>query len=33
MVAKLTKKEGIKYLYSLEGKGWDYDGVYGLIIA
>ncbi len=33
MVAKLTKKEAVKYLYSLEGKGWDYDGVYGLIIA
>ena len=33
MVAKLTKKESVKYLYSLEGKGWDYDGVYGLIIA
>ena len=33
MVAKLTQKEAIKYLYTLEGKGWDYDGVYGLIIA
>ena len=33
MTAKLTKKEAIKYLYSLEGKGWDFDGVYGLIIA
>ena len=33
MVTKLTKKEAVKYLYSLEGKGWDFDGVYGLIIA
>src|SRR5699024_11134408 len=33
MVAKLTKKEAVKYLYSLEGKGCDVDGVYGLIIA
>lgn len=29
MTANLTKKEAIKYLYSLEGKGWDYDGAYG----
>ena len=29
MVAKLTKKEAIKYLYSLEGKGWDYDLAFG----
>lgn len=29
MVAKLTKKEAIKYLYTLEGKGWDYDLAFG----
>src|SRR5699024_2891754 len=29
MTVSLTKKEAIKYLYSLEGKGWDYDGAYG----
>ena len=29
MVAKLTQKEAIKYLYSLEGKGWDYDLAFG----
>lgn len=29
MVAKLTQKEAVKYLYSLEGKGWDFDGAYG----
>ena len=29
MTANLTKKEAIKYLYSLEGEGWDYDGYYG----
>ncbi|PTF46961.1 autolysin [Staphylococcus cohnii] len=29
MVAKLTKKEAIKYLYSLEGKGWDFDLAFG----
>lgn len=29
MVAKLTKKEAVKYLYSLEGKGWDYDLAFG----
>ena len=29
MTAKLTKKEAIKYLYSLEGKGWDYDLAFG----
>lgn len=29
MTANLTEKEAIKYLYSLEGKGWDYDGAYG----
>lgn len=29
MVAKLTKTEAIKYLYSLEGKGWDFDGAFG----
>ncbi|MGD3158278.1 SH3 domain-containing protein [Staphylococcus cohnii] len=29
MVAKLTQKEAIKYLYTLEGKGWDYDLAFG----
>lgn len=29
MVAKLTQKEAVKYLYSLEGKGWDYDLSFG----
>ena len=29
MVAKLTQKEAIKYLYTLEGKGWDYDLSFG----
>jgi N-acetylmuramoyl-L-alanine amidase len=29
MVANLTEKEAIDYIYSLEGKGWDFDGVYG----
>ncbi|MDW4457411.1 SH3 domain-containing protein [Staphylococcus saprophyticus] len=29
MVAKLTQKEAVKYLYSLEGKGWDYDLAFG----
>lgn len=30
MVANLTEKEAVKYIHSLEGKGWDFDGVYGL---
>lgn len=30
MVVNLTEKEAIDYIYSLEGKGWDFDGVYGL---
>lgn len=29
MGANLTEKEAIDYIYSLEGKGWDFDGVYG----
>jgi len=29
MVAKSTQKEAVKYLYSLEGKGWDYDLAFG----
>ena len=29
MVANLTEKEAIDYIYNLEGKGWDFDGVYG----
>lgn len=33
MTANLTKKEAITYINSLEGKGWDYDGYYGLTIA
>ena len=33
MTAQLTKKEAIAYIKTLEGKGWDFDGVYGLIIA
>ena len=33
MVAKLTQKEAVAYVKSQEGKGWDFDGVYGLIIA
>lgn len=33
MTANLTKKEAITYIKSLEGKGWDFDGAYGLTIA
>lgn len=29
MVAKLTKKQSIAYIKTLEGKGWDFDGAYG----
>ncbi|PTK64431.1 autolysin [Staphylococcus haemolyticus] len=29
MVANLTKQEAITYIYSLEGKGWDFDLSYG----
>ncbi|PTF20423.1 autolysin [Staphylococcus devriesei] len=29
MVANLTKQEAITYIYSLEGKGWDFDGSFG----
>lgn len=29
MTAKLTKKEAIAYIKSLEGKGWDFDGAFG----
>lgn len=29
MVAKITKKEAIAYIKSLQGKGWDFDGAYG----
>ena len=32
MAAKLTKKEALAYIKSLEGKGWDFDGAYGLIL-
>ena len=30
MAAKLTKKEALAYIKSLEGKGWDFDGAFGL---
>ncbi len=33
MVAKLTQKEAVAYIKSLEGKGWDFDGAYGLTTA
>lgn len=29
MAIKKTKSEAIKYLNSLEGRGWDFDGYYG----
>ena len=29
MVAKLTKKEALAYIKTLEGKGWDFDGAFG----
>lgn len=29
MVAKLTQKEAVAYVKSQEGKGWDFDKVYG----
>lgn len=29
MVANLTEKEAVKYIHSLEGKGWDFDGSWG----
>ena len=29
MAAKLTKKEALAYIKTLEGKGWDFDGAYG----
>lgn len=29
MTAKLTKKEALAYIKTLEGKGWDFDGAYG----
>src|SRR5699024_9045789 len=29
MATKLTKKEALAYIKSLEGKGWDFDGAYG----
>lgn len=32
MAAKLTKKEALAYIKSLEGKGWDFDGAFGLIL-
>ena len=31
MAVKKTKSEAIKYLNSLAGRGWDFDGYYGLI--
>lgn len=30
MAANLTKKEALAYLKTLEGKGWDFDGAFGL---
>ena len=27
MAAKLTKKQALSYIKTLEGKGWDYDGL------
>lgn len=30
MVAKLTKKEAVNFVKSLEGKFIDFDGYYGL---
>ncbi len=30
MTATLTKNEAIAYINELKGKGWDFDGVYGL---
>ena len=32
MAAKLTKKEALAYIKSFEGKGWDFDGAFGLIL-
>ena len=29
MAAKLTKKEALAYIKTLEGKGWDFDGAFG----
>ena len=29
MAAKLTKKQALSYIKTLEGKGWDYDGAFG----
>ena len=29
MTAKLTKKEALAYIKTLEGKGWDFDGAFG----
>lgn len=29
MAINKTKAEAIKYIKSLEGKGWDFDGYYG----
>ena len=33
MAVKRTKKQAHSYLASLKGKGWDYDGAFGLTIA
>lgn len=30
MVASMTEKQAIKFIKTLEGRGWDFDGVYGL---
>lgn len=33
MAVNKTKAEALKYIKSLEGKGWDFDGYYGLTIG
>ena len=30
MVANLTKQQAIDFIKKLEGRGWDFDGAYGL---
>ena len=29
MVASMTEKQAIKFIKTLEGRGWDFDGAYG----
>ncbi len=33
MVANLTKQQAIDFIKTLEGRGWDFDGAYGLTTA